>query len=41
MWGTLGRYPAVAAKLVELFHVRFDPGNSDADASLAARAHRA
>ncbi|PTW60894.1 glutamate dehydrogenase (NAD) [Breoghania corrubedonensis] len=36
MWGTLGRYPAVAAKLVELFHTRFDPGHSDADASLSA-----
>ncbi|MDJ0931456.1 NAD-glutamate dehydrogenase [Breoghania sp.] len=36
MWGTLGRYPATAAKLVELFHIRFDPEHSGEDTSLAA-----
>ncbi|WP_346432334.1 NAD-glutamate dehydrogenase domain-containing protein [Breoghania sp. L-A4] len=32
MWGTLGRYPATTARLVELFHTRFDPENDPAQA---------
>lgn len=34
MWSTLNNYPAIAAKLVELFHLRFNPDNSDKDRTL-------
>ncbi len=36
MWTTLNNYPAIAAKLVELFHVRFNPALSEADRTLNA-----
>jgi glutamate dehydrogenase len=36
MWRTLNRYSDVAAKLVELFHLRFDPALESADRSLGA-----
>lgn len=29
MWSTLNSYPVIAAKLVELFHLRFDPDTSE------------
>ena len=37
MWTALNKYPEVAAKLVELFHLRFDPavGESDRDLNTA------
>ncbi|MTI44062.1 glutamate dehydrogenase (NAD) [Roseibium hamelinense] len=35
MWTTLNNYPSVAAKLVELFHVRFNPAMSDHDRELS------
>ncbi|WP_420413029.1 NAD-glutamate dehydrogenase [Roseibium sp.] len=31
MWSTLNNYPAIAAKLVELFHLRFNPDVSEKD----------
>ncbi|WP_417692020.1 NAD-glutamate dehydrogenase [Roseibium sp.] len=31
MWTTLNAYPHVASKLVELFHLRFDPTRSESD----------
>lgn len=31
MWGTLNRYPAIAGKLVELFHLRFNPDVTEKD----------
>ncbi|MFD1697679.1 NAD-glutamate dehydrogenase [Roseibium aestuarii] len=34
MWTTLNAYPHVAAKLVELFHTRFDPTRDDQDRTL-------
>ena len=36
MWGTLCRYPGVAEKLAQLFHVRFDPQFAGEDAALSA-----
>ncbi|WP_306030816.1 NAD-glutamate dehydrogenase [Stappia sp. MMSF_3263] len=36
MWRTLNRYSDIAAKLVELFHLRFDPSLEGADRSLGA-----
>ncbi|WP_186387600.1 NAD-glutamate dehydrogenase [Stappia sp. TSB10P1A] len=36
MWRTLNRYSDVAARLVELFHLRFDPGLDGADRALGA-----
>ncbi len=34
MWTTLNNYPAIAAKLVELFQLRFDPSTKDSDRTL-------
>ncbi|MCV0427148.1 MAG: NAD-glutamate dehydrogenase, partial [Roseibium sp.] len=34
MWSTLNNYPNVAAKLVELFHLRFNPDVTDKDRDL-------
>ena len=34
MWGTLNRYPAIAMRFVELFHLRFDPERDENDRSL-------
>lgn len=31
MWSTLNAYPAIAAKLVELFHLRFNPAVTEKD----------
>ena len=36
MWGTLGRYPAIAEHIVTLFHTRFDPALSEGDSTLTA-----
>ncbi len=36
MWGTLNRYPTIAARLVELFHLRFDPAHEESDRSLGS-----
>ncbi len=42
LWGALGRFPAIAAAIVELFHVRFgvdrpDEGRAEAEAAVRAR----
>jgi glutamate dehydrogenase len=34
MWSTLNSYPAIAAKLVELFHLRFNPDVTEKDRDL-------
>ncbi|WP_439530665.1 NAD-glutamate dehydrogenase [Pannonibacter sp.] len=34
MWTTLNNYPVIAAALVELFHIRFNPALSDSDRTL-------
>ncbi|MBN9673263.1 NAD-glutamate dehydrogenase [Roseibium aggregatum] len=34
MWSTLNNYPAITAKLVELFHLRFNPDVTDKDRDL-------
>ncbi|WP_428670768.1 NAD-glutamate dehydrogenase, partial [Roseibium sp.] len=34
MWSTLNNYPAIAAKLVELFHLRFNPNVTEKDRNL-------
>ncbi|MEP2580428.1 MAG: NAD-glutamate dehydrogenase [Roseibium sp.] len=34
MWSTLNNYPAIAAKLVELFHLRFNPDLTEKDRDL-------
>lgn len=36
MWTTLNNYPLIAEKLVELFHLRFDPSTKDNDRELGA-----
>ncbi|HMB48506.1 MAG TPA: NAD-glutamate dehydrogenase, partial [Afifellaceae bacterium] len=36
IWNTLGRYPRIARLLVDLFRVRFDPGQKDRDKAIAA-----
>jgi len=36
MWGTLNRYPAITAKIVDLFHIRFDPGQTENDSALSS-----
>lgn len=36
MWTTLNNYPLITAKLVELFHLRFDPSTKDKDRELGA-----
>jgi len=34
MWSTLNNYPAIAAKLVEMFHLRFNPDVTEKDRDL-------
>ncbi|TYC52545.1 NAD-glutamate dehydrogenase [Rhodobacterales bacterium] len=34
MWSTLNNYPKIAAKLVEMFHLRFNPDVTDQDRTL-------
>jgi len=36
MWRTLNNYPAIAAKLVELFHLRFNPDVTEKDRELGS-----
>ena len=35
MWSTLNNYPAITAKLVELFHLRFNPAVTERTATWA------
>ncbi|PVB62132.1 NAD-glutamate dehydrogenase [Labrenzia sp. 011] len=37
MWSTLNNYPAIAAKLVEMFHLRFNPDVTEKDRDLGTQ----